>query len=186
MKPLHRIDFVAPRRAAPPALVLLLLAAAALAWQGGLAWQGRSSLEQERAAFAASARQAAAPLPVAAPEERRRQQQIEQLAGHLAAPWDSLLLLFEEHGAGRVALLRLEPDAATGIVHVLARARHPRAMMDYVTALEDDARLESVLLNHHELLRDVSGTPVEFSVNAVWRAEVAQQRTQPMVRETVQ
>lgn len=185
MKPLRRIDFVAPRRAAPTALALLLLAAAALAWQGWLAWQGRGGLEQERAAFSALRRQAAAPLPVASPEQRRQQQQIEQLAGHFAAPWGDLLLLFEEHSVGRVALVRLEPDAATGMVHVLARARHTRAMMDYVTALENDARLASVLLSHHELLRDVSGAPVEFSVNAVWRAEVAR-RVRPAMRETAQ
>ena len=185
MKSLRRIDFVAPRRAAPASLALFLLAAALLAWQGWLAWQGRASLEHERAEFAAVARRVAAPQRVVSPEQRRQQQQIEQLAGHLAAPWDGLLTLFEEHGAGRVALVRLEPDAATGMVHVLARARHARAMMDYVTALESDARLASVLLSHHEVLREVAGAPVEFSVNAVWRAEVARP-VRPALRETAQ
>ena len=173
MRPIRRIDFIEPHGASRAALALLLLAGALLAWQGWLAWQGQQALQTDRATLAAVTRQAAAPLPSASPEQRREWARIEQLAGHFAAPWDELLAAFEEHGAGRVALVRLEPDAATGIVHLLARARQPRAMMDYVTALEADARLASVLLNHHELLRDVPGTPVEFAVSAVWRVELA-------------
>jgi Tfp pilus assembly protein PilN len=173
MKRITPIDFVAPRRAAGIGRALLALAAAGLAWQGGLAWNAQQSLAQQAESFAVAMRQAAAPQRTAAPLQQRAQAQIEHLSRHLAAPWDQLMDLFEKHGNGDIALVRLEPDATTGVVSVTARARHRRIMLAYVMALENDKRLSSVLLNHYETLHDVDGAPVQFSVHAVWRPAVA-------------
>lgn len=169
MKALAPIDFVAPRRPPRVGSAVLLGAAAALAWQGWHFWQDRDVLERQRDTSAAASRQAAAPQRSVTPLEQRQQAQLEQLARHLAAPWGDLLALLEHHGAGDVALERLEPDAAIGTLTLTARARHRAAMLAYVIALEHDARLASVLLAHHEIVPEVSGTSVVFTVQAVWR-----------------
>ena len=126
-------------------------------WRGkaGTVWQDRDVLERQRDACAAASRQAAAPQrSVTPPEAAAQHAQLEQLARHLAAPWGDLLALFEQHGAGDVALVRLEPDAAIGRVTLTARARQRAAMLAYVIALEHDARLASVLLTHHKSVPD--------------------------------
>ncbi len=169
MKLITPIDFMAPRRAGGLGRMLLALAAAGLAWQAGLAWNEQQALDQQREAFAGALKSAAIPQRAVAPEERRSQAQADALARQLAAPWDQLMDLFEKHGAGNIALVRLEPDATTGVVSVTARARHRRVMLAYVMALENDKRLGSVLLNHYETLREVDGAPVQFSIHAVWR-----------------
>ena len=169
MKTITPIDFVARRSVPGAGLAMLALAAGVLAWQGWLVWQDQRTLQQQRDAFATLTQQADAPARVVSAQERRPLARIDELARHLAAPWDELLALFEKHGAGDVALVRLEPDAASGLVTLTARARHRRVMMAYVIALENDSRLSSVLLNHHESLPDVEGTPVQFSVTAQWR-----------------
>ena len=186
MKLLTPIDFVAPRRSPGVGLVLLALAAAALAWQGWLAWHDQQAFNQQRDAFAATLRQASAPQRVVAPEERRSQAQVEHLARQLSAPWDDLMALFEKHGVGDVALVRLEPDATTGMLTVTARARHRRVMLAYVMALENDRRLSSVLLNHYETLHDVDGAPVQFSIHAVWRPGVAALQSKSRTQEMAQ
>lgn len=169
MKTITPIDFVARRSVPGTGLALLALAALALAWQGWLTWQDQRMLQHQREAFATLTHQADAPPRVVSAEERRQLAQIAQLSRHLAAPWDELLALFEKHGAGDVALVRLEPDASTGLVNLTARARHRRVMMAYLLALESDPRLSAVLLTHHETLPDVEGTPVQFSITAQWR-----------------
>ncbi len=186
MKPITPIDFVAPRRSGRFGRALLALAVAGLAWQGGLAWNGQQALNQQREAFAAALKQAAVPQRVAAPQERRAQAQAELLSRQLAAPWDQLMDLFEKHGTGDIALVRLEPDATTGMVSLTARARHRRVMLAYVMALENDKRLSSVLLSHYETLRDVDGQPVQFTVQAVWRPGVAATQNKGSVQEAAQ
>jgi hypothetical protein len=178
MKPIASVDLIGNRSMPGVGMPLLALAVAALAWQSWLAWSGQAAFEQQREAFAVTLRQAAVPRPPVAPEEQRTQLQMEHLARHLAAPWNELMALFEKHGAGDVALVSLEPDATTGIVTLTARARHRRAMLAYVMALEKDVRLSSVLLDRHETLHEVEGTPVQFSLHAVWRPAVAQQAAQ--------
>ncbi len=186
MKHLTPIDFVAPRRLPRTGLALLTLAAAAIAWQGWLAWNDQQAFNQQRDAFAATLRQASAPQRVVAPEERRGQAQIDHLSRHLAAPWNELMDLFEKHGAGDIALVRLEPDATTGMLTVTARARHRRVMLAYVMALENDKRLASVLLNHYETLHDVEGAPVQFSIHAIWRPGVAAAQGKSSTQEMAQ
>ena len=174
MRPITTIDFVARRSLPSAGVTMLLLAAGVLAWQGWLAWQDQRAMQHQRDAFAASTRQAEVPQKATSPAERRQIAQIEFVARHLAAPWDQLLAMFEKHGAGEVALVRIEPDASTGLVTLTARARDRRVMMAYVIALENDLRLSSVLLNHHETLGDVDGAPVLFAITAQWRAVSAQ------------
>lgn len=186
MKLLTPIDFVAPRRSPGIGLALLALAAAALAWQGWLVWSDQQALNRQRDAFAATLRQASAPQRAVAPEERRAQAQLDHLSLHLAAPWNELMDMFEKHGRGDVALVRLEPDATTGMLTVTARARHRRVMLAYVMALENDKRLASVLLNHYETLHDVDGAPVQFSIHAVWRPGMAAAQVKGRTQEMAQ
>ena len=170
MKKIFPVDFVARPGLPSAGALLMLVAAGALTWQGWMAWQDQEALQHQREAFASLARQTAVPQRMASADEGRQMAQFETVARRLAAPWNELLGLFEKHGAGDVALVRLEPDASTGLVTLTARARNRRVMMAYLLALESDPRLLSVLLNHHEVLADVEGTPVQFSITAQWRA----------------
>lgn len=168
MKGLISIDF-ASRPALPRAGTLALAAAAlVLGWQGWSSWQEQQALAHQDERFAAQLRQLNVPQRGSGAGERKQRAQFDAVERHLAAPWDELLRSFERHGAGDVALVRFEPDAGTGNLTVVARARHRRVMMAYVMALEADPRLAQVLLTSHELLPDVEGTPVQFSISARW------------------
>ena len=184
MKKISPVDFVARRTVPPTGLALLLLAGGVLAWQGWLAWQDQRALQNQREAFATMLRPSDGAPKALSAQERQWQAQINQVARHLTAPWDELLSLFEKHGAGDVALVRLEPDAGTGLVTLTARARHRRVMMAYLIALENDPHLTSVLLNQHEVLAEVEGAPVQFSITAQWRP--GSPRTKAAVQEMAQ
>ncbi len=168
MKGLIPIDFAS--RPAWPRVGTLALAAATLVlgWQAWSAWQQQQVLQHQDERFATQLRQLNVPQRGTSAVERKHRAQFDAVERHLAAPWDELLKSFERHGAGDVAMVRFEPDAGTGTLTVVARARHRRVMMAYVMALEADPRLASVLLTSHESLPDVEGTPVQFSISARW------------------
>jgi hypothetical protein len=152
-------------------VALLLCGLLAVGWQ---AWQWRDTearIESQRVGmerlFVPTSPSATASMT---PQDRRRHAQMEVVASYLAAPWDTLLTVFESHGQAGVTLRRLEPDAATGIVRMVGEAPSLAKMMDYVLALEADKRLAQVMLLNHDMLKDATtGAPVEFTLSAAWR-----------------
>lgn len=166
------IDFgLAPRRPWR-GIVLLLAALALLAWQVP-PWLAARQLLEERQQALIDLQPSQRPAAKPSAAEQRRRAQIDAVAAHLAAPWEALLAVFESHSKRGVTLRRLEPDAASGQVRLIGEARTLTQMMDYVQALESDARLQQVLLQSHEQSHESAGAPIEFALTAAWRARAA-------------
>lgn len=163
------IDWIAPRRVPPLGLAACAVALGLLAWQVALAWDASRRLAAERDAVGALARRVAV-APAMTDADRRRHAQIDALARRLAMPWDEWLALVERADRRDAVLQRLAQDATTGQMALTAQAPDAAAMMRYVVALEREPRLAGVLLNHHELMTDQSGAPVQFELVAQWRA----------------
>ncbi len=144
------------------------------AWQGWGAYELRTRVQAERqnmsALFAPAkgARAGTGSTATMTAEDRRRHAQLDAVAGYLAAPWEDLMAVFEQSRPG-ITLKRLEPDAGSGMVRLTGEATDTKAMAAYLISLETQSGLGQVVLLHHERLKDVPGTPLEFSLTAAWK-----------------
>jgi Tfp pilus assembly protein PilN len=91
-----------------------------------------------------------------------------QVAQSLMTPWSSLLDSLGSAPTQAVALLSVEPSVAKHSVRLTAEARDLHEMLVYVAALQQDARLASVVLVSHQVQVQAPGTPVRFQIQAEW------------------
>ena len=170
MKRVARLDFLAGAPRPWGGLGLVLLAALLL---GATAFSSWRQAQANREALAALNEQVARRLPPAprklSEAERVRLSQAARVAGELRAPWGDLLAAFEEHGRDDIGLLKLEPDAKTGLVRITGQARHAAALFAYLRELEAEPRLARVALTAHQLERETPGQPLRFVIQAGWR-----------------
>lgn len=177
MKRHSAIDFVAQRRWPAAGVLLALVGASLLAWQVQLSLGAMTELERHRAGMASLQRPPAAARPAMSPEDIRRHAQMDRLSLQLATPWEAMLGLFEAQSAKDIVLLKFEPNAIEGKIELSGRAGSAKALGNYIITLENDARLATVQLHHHEVLRDATrgaapGT-IEFSIGALWQKTAA-------------
>ncbi|MDP4300544.1 PilN domain-containing protein [Leptothrix discophora] len=171
MKRIHSLDLLNERRTpwggwALAAVGLLVAGAAALPL-----WPLRADIEARNQALGAERRaSAAADAPIElSPADRRRQTQARRLLVQLDAPWNELFNLLEQNADSQVGLLRLEPDAASGQIRVMAMARSLGAMAGWLRRLEQDPRLADVQILQHQVEDQLPGRPVRFNLVARWR-----------------
>lgn len=200
------IDFSGRSPSRPLGWALAVCGLLVLAWQGWTLWRAEEMAEA-RASTAASVRMAARTVPsgtTPTPTRTRtpasasartalaNRRQIDQIAADLAAPWGDLLQVFEARAGRQVTLLRMEPDARSGLVRLAGEARTLSAVLAYVSALDTDPKLRQVLLTHHQTRIDpvvpapeasassinastnanantVSTPMIEFTLTAAWR-----------------
>ncbi len=169
MKRLPPLDFRAGAPRPWVGLSALGFAAVVLALGAGLSWRQHQVNEEVTARIAQ--RQAALSPAVRRPSaaDRLRVSQSDRVTSELRAPWSELLATFEAQGRPEVGLLKLEPDARSGIVRVTGHAKDTAALFSYLKALEADARLRDVALVSHELDKDTPGQPLRFVMQAAWR-----------------
>ncbi len=86
----------------------------------------------------------------------------------LLTPWASLLNSLASASTPDVALLSVEPSVSRRALRLTLEARDPHAMLAYVSALQHEPRLNSVLLVSHQLQAQAPGTPIRFQVQANW------------------
>ncbi len=135
----------------------------------------RADIEARNQALSAERRASAAaeaPIELSA-ADRRRQTQARRLLVQLDAPWNELFNLLEQNADREVGLLRLEPDAASGQIRVMAMARSLSAMAGWLRRLEQDPRLADVQIVQHQIEDQVPGRPVRFNIVARWRGAAA-------------
>jgi Tfp pilus assembly protein PilN len=173
MKRPPRLDF----QGGPPrpwiglaACTFALLLLAASAWHG---WRQQQDNAARAGALAQRQARSQAGAPRMSPADRQRLAQANRLAAELRAPWGELLSTFETQGGPDIGLLKLEPDARTGVVRVTGHARNASSLFAYLKSLEADARLRQVALVNHELEQDTPGRPLRFVLQAGWREAVA-------------
>jgi hypothetical protein len=184
------IDFSGRAPARPLGWALLGAGALALAWQGWGLWRATALAATPPAVQAAA--QATAPVvaPAASPKGAPAvttavpRPLVDAVVADLAAPWEDLLRVFETRAGQQVAVLRLEPDARSGLVRLAGEARTLSAVLAYAGALDADPRLSQVLLTHHQrraepvaaAVETASAPPrpagaamIEFTLTAAWR-----------------
>ncbi len=85
----------------------------------------------------------------------------------LNVPWDALFRDLEAVSGEGVALLAIQPDAASRKVRIAGEARKLEAVLAYVERLEARDGLSNVYLLAHEM-RDAPPRPVAFTLTAQW------------------
>lgn len=165
-----RIDF-SRRRRRPSAVVLLFLLAALVAC--GVAfnecYRAFDALQRKRDALSGAQLRARHTAPSVTAK------QIEAMNGtirQLNLPWSRLLDAIESKLSDQVALLALEPEATTRMLHLQAEARSAEDMIDFVEALDGDKRFTSVRLRRHEIVESDRNHPYRFQLEAVWARDL--------------
>lgn len=178
--------------------ILAAIGLAVLGWQAWSTWQLNTETQRERQGLEQLVAQASRPASGSGMSlrDQRRHVQIERLSTYLAAPWEELLQVFESHAGRAITVLRLEPDAQSGVVRMTGEAQTLTAVMGYVSALENEPRLSQVLLTRHQVQARASkgteapspasaaasdaipamptaGGATEFTVTALWRRPAA-------------
>jgi hypothetical protein len=166
------IDF-APRRVrwSPLALAAIAALVAAGAVLAAQSYAARERVAQARAQLAAlertrertSAKRVA--VGVITPERARS---VNDAVRRLNLPWQTVFVALSDAAAGapRIALLTLEPDAASGVVRLAAEARSIDHALVFQKRLEQQPGIRSAVLTKHEVVRDDPQAPVRFWIEA--------------------
>lgn len=169
------LDFVADALPLQRRLGLALLWSGSIALLGcalvwGEAWSAQA--RQTRALAALESAQAKAirgpEQSPADPNEVARERVAMRIARVLQIPWSDLLITIESARHSAVALLALEPSTHDGSLRLTAEARDPKAMLEYLQALQADTRLSQVILVSHQVQTQVAGSPVRFQIRSAW------------------
>jgi hypothetical protein len=137
--------------------------------QGGRLLEQRAQAKSTLAGVEARQTHASAAPPARKPDARQVAliRATHQVAGDLTTPWSRLLASLGSPGKD-VALLSVEPSVAKRSVRLTAEARDAAGMLDYLAALQHDARLSYVVLLSHQVQSQAPGTPIRFQVQAQW------------------
>jgi hypothetical protein len=130
-------------------------------------WQGRA----EHAARMSGAR-AALPQPLTGEAARARMlevKQANQVVRQLGLPWNALFHAVESSAGKEIALLSLEPDVPKGTVKIGGEAKDFDALLKYVKELSAREVFAGVMLQNHQILREIAEKPVRFSLVAQWK-----------------
>ncbi len=93
-----------------------------------------------------------------------------KVAQNLMTPWAQLLASLETAPTRTIALISVEPSVSQRTLHLTAEARNAGDMLDYLAALQHDARLSEAVLLSHEVQKS-PGAPVRFRIEATWGSE---------------
>lgn len=176
MRPRLHLDFVRPH-ARRTRVAALLLAAGLAAAAGVGADYARLAPQAERlqATIADTARMARRDLPRLRTTAADPRQIAEELRGanvvlgQLTVPWNDLFREIEAAGGESIALLAIQPDAASGTVRLTGEARRYEDALAYVGRLERGSVLNRVFLASHEVRPGGAPRPVAFAIVAQWR-----------------
>lgn len=169
------LDFAPSARHVQPLGVALLGAGLVALLAGAFVWSQAWSAQAAQAGTLAAldsreadvAARASRPASAAAGELARQRASLRVARG-LQTPWSDLLSALESAPHEHVALLAIEPSLARQLVRLSAEARDPDAMLDYLAALQADARLAQVVLVSHQVQAQAPGKPVRFQMQAAW------------------
>lgn len=92
----------------------------------------------------------------------------QRVARDLTTPWADLLDSIESAPQQSVALLAVVPSSSKRSIRLTAEARDSAAMLGYLAALQNDSRLNAVVLVSHQLQSQTPGTPIRFQLQAEW------------------
>jgi HAMP domain-containing protein len=167
------LDYVQTRRRPARASWVLLAAALAFAGEAGFSFvEVRSKVAAKLERMAHLADSLPARDPNAGPV---RQPPLEEFAAardtivRLSMPWSNIFRALEGARSEDVALLSIEPDAASGAVGITGEAKSYPAALTYVAWLSHEKTLKDVRLAKHEVRQGDPRRPVAFTISAHWR-----------------
>jgi hypothetical protein len=169
-RPPLELDFVAaPRR---PRLAGLLVMVAALGVAGTLVHKHQAAQERLQHLEAAESLLSSARAPRAVPRERLEEQlkNAQATVRQLALPWAELIDALERSAMREVSVLHIQPEAQTRLVRVTAEARGQPQMLEYLRRVSAAGRFSEVHLLSHQVREDDPQRPIQFSLQASFRA----------------
>lgn len=164
------LDFVAaPRRRRLAGIVVLALALAAA---GTLASRHRDTQQRLQQLEAAEGLLNASPSPRAAPRERLDEQVkgAQAIVRQLALPWAELIDSLERSAMREVSVLHVQPDAQQRLLRVTAEARGEAQMLEYLRRVSAVGGFTEVHLLSHQVREEAPLRPLQFSLQASFRA----------------
>jgi hypothetical protein len=165
-----RLDFVAAVHQAPRAGLALCLVGLAAALALGLAF--RRELAERSRLDAALAATAPPRRKVPTPESLKVAAEAATIEHELSIPWTLLLAELEaasNDGAGRVSLLRVEPEPGKQLVRITAEVRALPDALAYLKRLGKSQVLRYPMLESHERRKDDPQHPLRIKLSAEWR-----------------
>jgi NADH:ubiquinone oxidoreductase subunit D len=134
----------------------------------------QSRVLEERADQLARQSARRAPAPRTATEQAARAQMLEvkqanQVVRELAVPWNTLFNAVESSGGEGITLLALEPDTQKGTVKITGEAKDLDVLLAYVKQLATRDVFAGVLLQSHQVQREVAEKPLRFALLARWK-----------------
>lgn len=91
-----------------------------------------------------------------------------QIIGRLSTPWDAFFTGLEAVSNENAAILSIEPDLQTGLLHIEGEAKDYASVLTLVAQLRTTRPFSNVFLLHHEIKRDDPQHPVGFSLSLRW------------------
>lgn len=95
--------------------------------------------------------------------------QANRVVRQLGLPWNALFIAVESSAGKDIALLSLEPDLQQGTVKIGGEAKDFEALLKYVKELSTREVFGSVMLQRHQVQREVAEKPVRFTLVAHWK-----------------
>lgn len=150
---------------------LLLLTGAALLVEMGVSYD---RLQHDREAMNREIRTSKLNLDMSHKEPVVRQfddkdfEAARQIIDRLSAPWDAFFAGLESVSTENVAILSIEPDMQTGLLHIEGEAKDYAAALTLVAQLRTIKPFSEVFLLRHEIKRDDPQHPVGFTLSLRW------------------
>ena len=166
------IDFSGARPATPAWALLLFAVGAAICiaavWRmsGITVREARIAADIERVRSVLAAGQPSAIPQARLPEARAKA--INDAILQLNLPWQALFESLEKVKPANVALLGLEPNGEKHTLRILAEAKQPEDMLDFVRVLRRQPQFTYAVLTKHEINTQDPNRPLRFMVEAVW------------------
>jgi hypothetical protein len=129
-------------------------------------WESRA----DQAAL--SAQHATVSRPLTDQEARAQMLEVKQanlVVRQLGLPINALFNAVDGSGRQDIALLSLEPDLQKGAVKIGGEAKDFEALLNYVKELSRREVFGSVMLQNHQIQREIAEKPVLFTLMAYWK-----------------
>lgn len=150
---------------------LLMLTGAALLVEMGVSYD---RLQRERAAIIHEVKTAKLNLDMPNKEIGEHQfldkdfDAARLIIGRLSTPWNELFTGLESIGNENVAILSIQPDIPTRLLHIEGEAKDYAAVLTLIAQLRTIKPFSEVFLLHHEIKRDDPQHPVGFALSMHW------------------
>lgn len=162
------LDFLRQKPVTPSIAWLLLIVGAAflalVSWQYGMV---RDEMRAEEARADQLAREAKLERMRQSPRTARVEPGLVDQA-LLDRPWGALFMSLEKSRPAKIALLDLEVDGRKSQATLIAEAKTPGQMLDYINELRKLPGLSAVTLTSHIVDDENPQRPVQFSVRFNW------------------